>query len=155
MRKLFVLVPALALSACGREPPPPQPEVARPARVFEVQEPGANLVRSFFGEVRASDEAQLAFRVSGELIELPATRGLPVVQGDLLARLDPSDYEAAVNQASAEARLAQATYQRAAGLIDRKLISQAEYDQAEARAKVTESRGGRGDFFRRFGGGDR
>ena len=123
--------------ACSQEPPPPASEHSRPAKMFTVEEPGANLIRSFFGEVSASDEAQLAFRVSGELVELPGTRGKQVKQGDLLAKLDPRDFQAAVNQASAQARLAQTQFDRAAELIDRQLVSQAEYDQREARAKVT------------------
>lgn len=127
------------LAACGSEPPPPQAEVARPAKIFSVQAPGANLMRTFFGEVRASDRAQLAFRVGGELVALPASRGMQVKQGDILARMDPSDYQARVNQAAAEARLAQTQFERAAELIDRNLISKSEYDQKEARAKVTQA----------------
>ena len=128
---------ALALGACTESEPPPEPERARPAKMFTVEEPGANLVRTFYGEVSASDEAQLAFRVAGELIELPGRRGRQVKQGELLAKLDPQDFQAQVNQASAQAMLAQTQFERSAELIDRQLVSQAEYDQRDARAKVT------------------
>ncbi len=134
---LLVVVLLFILAGCSRQPPPPKPEVARPAKIFTVEAPGSNLMRTFFGEVRASDQAQLAFRVGGELIQLPASRGMQVKRGDLLARLDPSDYQARLNQAAAEARLARAQFERAAELIDRNLISKSEYDQNEARAKVT------------------
>ncbi|MCD2452269.1 biotin/lipoyl-binding protein [Methylicorpusculum oleiharenae] len=45
------------------------------------------------GTVRASDRVDLAFQVSGPLIELPVKEGQPVKKGDLLARIDPRDYE--------------------------------------------------------------
>jgi len=142
VNKIFislVLAQTMLLTACSRPEPPPPPEVARPAKLFTVEGPDALLIRSFPGEVRASDVADLAFRVSGELIEFPAHRGIEVKQGDLLARLDPSDYQAVVNQMRAEYDLSVAQFQRAAELIGRQLISQAEYDQRLALKKVAES----------------
>jgi RND family efflux transporter MFP subunit len=132
----FLLV---TLTACSRPEPPPPPEVARPAKLFTVVGPDEMLMRSFPGEVKASDEASLAFRVRGKLVEFPANRGIQVQQGDLLARLDPSDYQAAVNQAQAQYDLAVAQFDRAAELVGRKLISQAEYDQRLALKKVRKS----------------
>lgn len=137
---VFLIVASLLLvTACSRPAPPPPPEVARPAKIFTVEGPDALLIRSFPGEVRASDVADLAFRVGGELIEFPAGRGIEVRQGDLLARLDPSDYRAALNQARAEYDLSVAQFKRSAELIGRQLISQADYDQRLAIMKVAES----------------
>jgi len=132
----FLLV---TLTACSRPEPPPPPEVARPAKLFTVVGPDKSMMRSFPGEVQASDEANLAFRVSGKLIEFPANRGILVQQGDLLARLDPSDYQATVNQTRAQYDLAVAQFKRAAELIDRQLVSQSEYDQRDALMKVRKS----------------
>jgi len=129
----------LSLTACSRPEPPPPPEVARPAKLFTVVGPDELMMRSFPGEVKASDEANLAFRVNGKLVEFPANRGIQVNQGDLLARLDPSDYQAEVNQAQAQYDLAVAQFDRAAELVGRKLISQAEYDQRLALKKVRKS----------------
>lgn len=142
MNKFFsflILTAFILLAACSRPEPPPPSEVARPAKIFTVEGPDALLIRSFPGEVRASDVADLAFRVGGELIEFPANRGIEVKQGDLLARLDPSDYQAAVNQARAEYDLSVAQFKRSAELIGRQLISQSDYDQRLALMKVSES----------------
>ena len=91
----------LSLTACSRPEPPPLPEVARPAKLFTVVGPNELMMRSFPAKYRASGESNLAFRVSGKLVEFPANRGIEVHQGDLLARLDHSDYQAAVNEAQA------------------------------------------------------
>ena len=132
----FLLV---TLTACSQPEPPPPPEVARPAKMFTVVGPGEAMMRSFPGEVQASDEANLAFRVDGKLVQFPASRGVLVHQGDLLARLDPADYQAAVNEAQAQYELALAQYNRAAELVERKLIAQADYEQRLAMMKVRKS----------------
>ena len=129
----------ISLTACSQSEPPSSPEIARPAKLFTVIGPDESMMRSFPGEVQASDEANLGFRVSGKLVEFPAKRGLLVKQGDLLARLDPSDYQAAVNQARAQYDLALAQFKRAGELIDRQLVSRAEYEQREALMKVRKS----------------
>ena len=87
----------------------------------------------------ASDTAELAFRVGGELVEFPANRGIEVGQGELLARLDPADYQAAVNEAQAQHELASAQYDRAAELVERKLLAQADYEKRKAMLRVRES----------------
>jgi RND family efflux transporter MFP subunit len=81
----------------------------------------------------------MAFRVSGKLVEFPANRGILVQQGDLLARLDPADYQSVVNQTQAQYDLSVAQFKRAAELIDRQMVSQAEYEQREAMMKVRKS----------------
>lgn len=137
---VFLLTVLLVLTAaCSRSEPPPRPEVARPAKLFTVQGPGELMLRSFPGEVRASDVADLAFRVSGRVIELPAARGMEVKKGDLLAQLDPDDYQAVVNQMQAQYDLALAQFNRAAELIDRRLISESEYDERLALMRVRKS----------------
>ncbi len=138
-RYLLLITSTLMLIACQDAAPPPQAEVTRPAKLFSIDDTSSSHIRSFPGEVRATDEADLAFRVSGELVELPATRGLRVNQGDLLARLDPSDFEAAVEERSAQYELAKAQLGRAAELVKRQLVSQSEYEQKLARSRVTQS----------------
>lgn len=142
MNKILAMVIAIQLvlaSACSRPEPPPPPEVARPAKIFTVEGPDALMIRSFPGEVRASDVADLAFRVGGEIIEFPANRGFDVKQGDLLAQLDPSDYQAALDQARAEYDLSVAQFKRSSELVERQLISEADNDQRLAVMKVSKA----------------
>lgn len=137
--RLMTLSIAFFITACAEEAPPPREEVARPAKIFTVTEPGSNYVRTFPGEVQASNEAELAFRVPGELTEFPATRGLQVKQGALLARIDPADYQAALQQASAQYDLAKTQFERVEELVERQLVSRSEYDTKLAEMRVAES----------------
>ena len=66
--------------------------VARPAKIVVLEENTAGLRRTYPGTLAALKQADLAFRVSGQLIELPSLAGDRVEAGDLLARLDPTDF---------------------------------------------------------------
>jgi membrane fusion protein (multidrug efflux system) len=56
----------------------------------------------------SADMVPIAARVGGALIAVPVTDNQSVKKGDLLAQIDPSDYENKVKQADAELRAAKA-----------------------------------------------
>lgn len=105
---------------------------------LKVADASGLLERAFPGRARASQEVNLSFRVSGPLITLPVEVGDKVQADDVLARIDPNDYEARVNTvegelstARAQAVLTEKEYQRARE-IDAKgkgLISKSEVDK--------------------------
>ena len=135
---LSVLI-ALVLAGCGgrdQEPAPPSPPVVRPVKSMVLPE-HAGVARTFPGTVRATHRVDLSFNVPGKLIELPVSEGEAVKQGQVLARLDPRDYEAAVQAAQAEYDKALADYRRAKELVAKDYVSQADYDKAVARKEVT------------------
>lgn len=74
------------------------PTLTRPAMVSIVQQTDASFSRTYPAIVRPSQEAVLSFRVSGRVIELPVRASDQVSQGDVIAQLDPRDFEAAVSQ---------------------------------------------------------
>lgn len=126
----------LFLSACS---PAPQTEVAeqpRPVQLLTVGASADSEIRRFPAVVAATKTADLTFRVGGEVTELPWRPGHEVQKGDLIAALDPTDYELAAAQARARAELAQAQYDRLAQLITQNVISQAQFDEASAELAV-------------------
>ena len=111
---------ALLLFSCAKKEEEKVEAIAgRPIKLMTV---GSNLtgqIRSLPGTVRATDRVDLAFQVSGPLIELPVREGQRVKRGDLLARIDPRDYETslrdakgAMARAKASVDYAVADYQR-------------------------------------------
>jgi multidrug efflux pump subunit AcrA (membrane-fusion protein) len=85
---------AVLLLAGGCGGPPEAPPFAPPVvdtMVLGAPEPRA--IRQFPGEVRADQRAELAFRVSGPLVQLPIQEGEQVAAGQLLARIDPRDFD--------------------------------------------------------------
>ncbi len=72
--------------------------LARPALVVTVEQSSAQLERSYPAIVLPSREVELSFRVSGQLIELPVRGAMQVEEGDIIARLDPRDFESRITQ---------------------------------------------------------
>ena len=98
---LLLLLPLITLSACKKEAEVVE-EVARPVKTLLLTSNNGQGEISYPGKVGAQDAVDLAFEVSGKLIEFPIRRGQKVDKGDLIARLDPRDFEnnAASNKAT-------------------------------------------------------
>lgn len=89
-----------------------QPEAPKLVKTQVLENGSATISYTYPGKVQAARKVNLAFRVSGQLQELPVKRGQRVEKGDILAKLDPRDYQIALD--SVTARLGQAQAQFAA-----------------------------------------
>jgi len=78
------------------KPLPPAPKPVRPVKAVLLGDVTTLGSRSFPGRAKPTREVVLAFRVSGPLIELPVKVGQKVELGQLVARIDPRDYETTV-----------------------------------------------------------
>lgn len=134
MRKsVFFLAVAAVISGCGKElPPVPEPD-SRPAKLFTVSIGNAQFERSFPATSEAGDKAVLAFRVPGQLQSIDVVAGQPVSKGDVLASLNPDEYTLLEKQAQAQYRLADVQYQRYKKLREDKVVSEQDFDEANAK----------------------
>lgn len=139
LKPITILLACLAVAACSRETPPPEP--IRPVKVLKIAPSAApdNLVLA--GEVRARFEAPLAFRVAGQVVERRVNLGEGVRRGQVLGRLEATDYQlatdaqaAAVSGAKTDLALAGADLARYRALRDKGFISAAELDRHQAAA---------------------
>jgi RND family efflux transporter MFP subunit len=100
---------ALALiTGCGRQAPLTTQEVVRPVRTMILGVAPKSGRRAFPGQAEANEEADLSFRLAGSLIELSANIGDTVKKGQVLAKLDPQDFEVRLRAAEEELRAARA-----------------------------------------------
>lgn len=81
---------------------------ARPVKVVEVRSSNTTIDRSYPAIVQPSREATLSFRVSGQVIELLVRPPQEVKAGDVIARLDPRDFEIQVTAMESQLEQAQA-----------------------------------------------
>ncbi len=81
-------------------------QVVRPVKTISLSETTFMETRSFPGLVNAARETNLAFRVSGPLVAFDVRIGRHVDAGDVLARIDPRDFE--INRTRLEAALGEA-----------------------------------------------
>ncbi len=126
----------LLLAACGGEPEvAEQPDPIRPVKTVLVGEAAAGGVRNFPARIAAAQRADVAFRVPGTVAELSVKQGDRVQQGDIVARLDPTDYQIVVNDRQATLENASNNWERAQQLINQGYISKMDYDRLEAEFK--------------------
>jgi RND family efflux transporter MFP subunit len=106
--------------------------------------------RVFTGTLKPSLFFDVAPRVGGRIIEMPASMGDAVHPGDLLVRLDDQDYRLEYDQLKAEVDVARARrdaqktataarkkeFDRAKTLAKKNMISDAQYDDAETAYKM-------------------
>lgn len=120
--------------ATGRSGPPPVPVVAVEARRAPVSERLA-----LVGTLAANEAIEIKSELDGTVLEILFEEGQTVKKGDLLARLDERKLAAAVAEAEASFQLSRSNFERARQLLQDRLISQQEYDQAAAAFRMNEA----------------
>ncbi|HKS04153.1 MAG TPA: efflux RND transporter periplasmic adaptor subunit, partial [Chthoniobacterales bacterium] len=91
------------------------------------------------GTVQAFNTVTVHTRVDGALVQVNFSEGQDVKTGDLLAVVDPKPYQAALDQAKAQATLDQVTLKRQTDLRARNVIAQQDYDTAVANAEKSKA----------------
>ena len=138
------LAAVLVLMACTKPAP-----MEEPVRAVKVMTVGVQRMQSgfeFAGEVRAQVETSLGFRVGGKLIQRSVELGQRVKAGQVLARLDPQDYQLAAVAAKAQLAsaatnrdLAAADFKRYKELKDQNFISGAELERRDTALKAAQA----------------
>ena len=133
---------AALLAACQPEADTAPPQV-RPVRTVTVVKRDVGETVSFTGRIQAENEARLAFRIPGRMIERPINVGDHVEPGQVVARLEPQDELNALRTAQAGVAAAQARlnetqniFERQKTLLARDIASRAQFEQAEATLKT-------------------
>ena len=139
-RNILLTAPLIiGLVACGKQeveaPPPP----VRPVKLYTVEGTGGASLRQFPGAINASQRAELSFRVGGVLKEILVREGELVKQGQLLAKLDPTDFQIRVNDRQATYDAQRKNFERAEELIVDGNISKQDYDRVEANFRTADA----------------
>lgn len=135
---LIVVASMAALAGCQREEQERAP-VVRPVRILTIGGGGDGATLSYSGEIRAGETAELGFEVPGRIIELPVVEGQSVAEGELLARLDPADFQSQLDQAEANFRQAQSTFERFSELVETGAVSRQDFDLRKRNFEVAEA----------------
>ena len=137
-RSLARLSAAVVLfSACSKPSTNAVLDKPQEVLVMEVAQQDVPVVREWIGSLDGSVNADIRARVSGHLISKDYKEGAVVQKGDLLFQIDPSTYQAALEQAKSSLAQAQAnqlqteqTEQRETELFEKKVESQQSRDNA-------------------------
>ena len=105
------------------------------------------------GKIQPVLQVKISAEVSGEITDLPVKEGQAVTKGELLVKIKPDFYIAAVNQATASYKAAQAgktmaeanlrkalaEFKRSQDLFRQKLISDSAFDEVQAAYEVAQA----------------
>ncbi|MEN8167403.1 MAG: efflux RND transporter periplasmic adaptor subunit [Pseudomonadota bacterium] len=134
-----LLILSLAISGCGEPPQIAPKEVIRPVKTFLIDAPASSGIRKFPAKIDAGRKAELAFRVPGKVQELLVKEGEQVVEEQVVAKLDPTDFQIVVNDRKATYQKTKKNYDRAKELVGKGHISKMDYDRLEAEFKNAQS----------------
>jgi RND family efflux transporter MFP subunit len=137
---MLLLGAVFALSACDQAPATDAPtEPVQPAKIVKAQSAHFNAMRRFPGVTEATQRAQLAFRVGGQLESLPAQPGMTFSSGDVLAQLDQSVYRNNLADRQAKYDLAKSQYHKVSALLAQNYTSDSAVEEAEANMRAAKA----------------
>ena len=129
---IYLLSTLLLITACDEKQTAQTEEPLRPVRTIVASATDGITGRDFPGIVIAENKADLSFRVAGKLKELLIKEGDKVKRGQILARLDQTDFKIALEDKQANYVKSKANFTRSAKLVEPGHISQREFDQIKA-----------------------
>lgn len=131
-RLILLAVTMVTLHGCGDdpEPAPPPPRIVIVAEV-EPAYPQPQTLR-FAGVVESVTTTQLAFQVGGRVESVLVAEGARVTRGQALARLDTTDYQLQLRDATAQHRQLEADLARKRKLLAEGILAPAAIEPLEA-----------------------
>ncbi|MGB3342771.1 MAG: efflux RND transporter periplasmic adaptor subunit [Aequorivita sp.] len=137
MKFYLIILSALLLTACGGKGEPE--EQIRPVFYQEVGKQSVSEIRSFAGISQPNNEAKLSFRVGGNIEQITVKLGDRLKKGQVIARLDNTDYrinynKAVMSQKNAQVQLiaAKSSYQRIENLYANNNAPLSDFEKSKA-----------------------
>lgn len=138
MKKLFLLLLVFLLlcGGCKKSETEETQVLPIPVKVRKIEKSVLTNTIRLTGTIRPQKKAGLSFKVPGRIADILVDEGDRVGKGDVVALLEPDDYELNVKMAEAQVKALAPEYQRHQSLLKDKAITQSDFEQFEARYKV-------------------
>jgi multidrug efflux system membrane fusion protein len=146
-RQLVAVLVGLLLAGCNAEADSPLTSRPQAVETVTVKLVPAGRAWSYVGTVKPRYQSDLGFRVGGKIVERSVEVGSWTKKGDVIARVDPKDFELALAAQEAELAAAnvsrdesEASLERFRVLFQDGHVAQAALDQRQSAAAEARSR---------------
>lgn len=133
--RLFVLSLTLVLTSCSEAPLLENSDVPK-VKVADLKGDIEGDSLYFPAVANAAERSHLSFRVAGEISKINVKEGDKLKKGDVIAELDPTDYQLDVDNASARYTVVNNQYQRSRPLVNKGLLAKSQFDEIAARRQI-------------------
>ena len=119
--------------------------ILRPVKLITVEGTNGAGMMTLPGKTRASQRADLSFKVAGALVELPVEEGQAIEKGQIIARIDPRDFKTNIKEIASSLSEANAnlkSMRRGARVEDLRML------KAEVEAATAEYQYAKGQYKR-------
>lgn len=141
MKKIAIIALALMLVACGGSKKE-MPAASNDYPVVTLQQTDAELSTTYPATIKGVQDIEIRPKIAGHITRVLVDEGDFVRAGQALFQIDATQYQAAVSQAEAQVRVIQTniatqelTVQNKQTLLEKKIISQYDYDVAANQLK--------------------
>ncbi|MGI9260405.1 MAG: efflux RND transporter periplasmic adaptor subunit [Woeseiaceae bacterium] len=136
---MIAAILAATVSCSGNDTEEVREPVVRPVKLFTLSAASDLEMARYPAVIDAGRYGELSFQISGRLEELAATEGQELTAGDLIARLDPRDFESQLTSARAQFQNAEEEYQRAVRLSKEDAIARSVLEQRLTQRDVSQA----------------
>ncbi|WP_408900251.1 efflux RND transporter periplasmic adaptor subunit [Photobacterium piscicola] len=138
--RLSVLSISITLLVVGCDKPTVEPREELPlVKVQQVKLSKQVPKLTFPAVASAADKSILSFRIAGEVTQILVRSGDRVKKGQVLARLDPSDFKLEVDDAQAKYNVNNSQYRRSATLLKNGYLPQSQFDELKAKRSIAKA----------------
>ena len=134
------------LTGCSGEETVIIEERIRPVRTALAINAPEDIKHHFAGRSQAASTTNISFRISGAITEFPAQVGKVLKKGDVIARLDSTDYgikleyeKAVLGKATTNAGNSKSRYNRIEKLFSDNVVSEMDYETAQTEYHISEA----------------
>lgn len=136
-KQLILLAAVAILSACEQAAEPEKVDVIRPAKLIEIDRSRKVNNYSFPAVIEAATSRDLAFQVSGQIVEFNVSPGEEIKKDSVIAKLDQRRFRNELKSARTQYENAKTEFDRAERLIAENAIAKNIYDQRKSQLEVT------------------
>ena len=138
MKTLIAFLIVLIIGCDNREPPEPESQKVRPAKIQTLTGSTDYRKLRFAAKIEAMQTSDLSFEVPGRLESVAFKEGENVSKGELLAQLDAESFSLAVQEAEVQLKLSLQDLSRKKKLLEKKGIAKSIVDDAQTTFELME-----------------